>query len=128
MDTLHSVLRSIRPKPMNETKSRRDHLDVFREFLDHLDRAARRRGVEKPAKAPRPRPSAASASPFRHRQFVRTASLSKRGGRRKTHARTSRTHRRLRVCARTTIDADGTVEGYASLFGELARRRTVGSA
>ena len=37
MDTLHTVLRS-------ETKSRRDtHLDVFREFLDHLDRAARRR-------------------------------------------------------------------------------------
>jgi len=26
--------------------------------------------------------------------------------------------------ARTTIDADGTVEGYASLFGELCRRRT----
>jgi len=39
MDTLHSVLRSIR----GETKSRRDHLDVFREFLDHLGRAARRR-------------------------------------------------------------------------------------
>ena len=39
MDTLHSVLRSIR----GETKSRRDHLDVFREFLDHLDRASRRR-------------------------------------------------------------------------------------
>jgi hypothetical protein len=36
MDTLHSVLRSIR----GETKSRRDHIDVFREFLDHLDRAA----------------------------------------------------------------------------------------
>ena len=39
MDTLHSVLRSIR----GETKARRDHLDVFREFLDHLDRANRRR-------------------------------------------------------------------------------------
>lgn len=39
MDTLHTVLRSIR----GETKSRRDHLDVFREFLDHLDRAARRK-------------------------------------------------------------------------------------
>ena len=37
MDTLHTVLRSIR----GETKARRDHLDVFREFLDHLDRAAR---------------------------------------------------------------------------------------
>lgn len=39
MDSLHSVLRSIR----GETKGRRDHLDVFREFLNHLDRAARRR-------------------------------------------------------------------------------------
>jgi hypothetical protein len=39
MDTLHTVLRSIR----GETKSRRDHLDVFREFLDHLDRASRRK-------------------------------------------------------------------------------------
>jgi len=38
MDTLHSVLRSIR----GETRASRDHLDVFREFLDHLDRAARR--------------------------------------------------------------------------------------
>ena len=36
MDTLHTVLRSIR----GETKARRDHLDVFREFLDHLDRAS----------------------------------------------------------------------------------------
>ena len=42
MDTLHTVLRSLR----GETKSRRDtHLDVFREFLDHLDRAARRRAT-----------------------------------------------------------------------------------
>ena len=39
MDTLHTVLRSIR----GETKSRRDHLVVFREFLDQLDRAATRR-------------------------------------------------------------------------------------
>ena len=40
MDTLHTVLRSLR----SETKARRDtHLSVFREFLDHLDRAARRR-------------------------------------------------------------------------------------
>ena len=38
MDTLHNVLRSIR----NETKSKPDHLSVFREFLNHLDRAAKR--------------------------------------------------------------------------------------
>jgi hypothetical protein len=39
MDTLHTVLRSIR----SESKSRRDHLSVFREFLDHLDRVTRSR-------------------------------------------------------------------------------------
>ena len=38
MDKLHSMLRSIR----GETKSRPDHLTVFREFLDHLDRIGRR--------------------------------------------------------------------------------------
>ena len=47
MDTLHNVLRSIR----GETKARRDHLDVFREFLDHLDRAARRRPLPRNVKA-----------------------------------------------------------------------------
>ena len=47
MDSLHSVLRSIR----GETKARRDHLDVFREFLDHLDRAARRRNSPRTNKA-----------------------------------------------------------------------------
>ena len=51
MDTLHTVLRSIR----RETKSRRDHLDVFREFLNHLDRAARRKGTERAGKTPKPR-------------------------------------------------------------------------
>jgi len=50
MDNLHSVLRSIR----SETKSRRDHLTVFREFLGHLDRIGRRppgQGMKKAAKA-----------------------------------------------------------------------------
>jgi hypothetical protein len=47
MDTLHTVLRSIR----SETKARRDHLDVFREFLDHLDRAARRKNAARATKA-----------------------------------------------------------------------------
>jgi hypothetical protein len=37
MDTLHSVMRSIR----GETKSR-NHLSVFREFLHHLDRVGKR--------------------------------------------------------------------------------------
>ncbi|MGH6770208.1 MAG: hypothetical protein ACRECO_14425 [Xanthobacteraceae bacterium] len=39
MDNLHTVLRSIR----GETKSRRDHLSVFREFLDHFDRVTKSR-------------------------------------------------------------------------------------
>lgn len=39
IDTLDSVLRSIR----GETKSRRDYLDVLRESLGYLDRAARRK-------------------------------------------------------------------------------------
>ena len=47
MDTLHTVLRSIR----GETKARRDHLDVFREFLDHLDRASRRKPPARSTKA-----------------------------------------------------------------------------
>ena len=38
MDTLHDVLRSIR----SEAKSKPDHLSVFREFLGHLDRVAKR--------------------------------------------------------------------------------------
>jgi hypothetical protein len=38
MDTLHDVLRTIR----GETKARRDHLTVFREFLHHLDRVTRK--------------------------------------------------------------------------------------
>ncbi len=37
MDSLHTVLRSIR----GETKSRPDHLTVFREFLAQLDRIGR---------------------------------------------------------------------------------------
>ena len=49
MDTLHTVLRSIR----SETKSKPDHLSVFREFLYHLDRAAKRA-----AKAPAPKRTA----------------------------------------------------------------------
>ncbi len=48
MDTLHNVLRSIR----GETKSRGDHLTAFREFLGHLDRAAKR-AAKRPHAAPR---------------------------------------------------------------------------
>jgi hypothetical protein len=47
MDTLHTVLRTIR----GETKSRRDHVSVFREFLSHLDRIGKR--AAKRSDAPR---------------------------------------------------------------------------
>ncbi len=53
MDNLHSVIRSIR----SETKSRRDHLSVFREFLHHLDRVARRAPRGKAAKGNGARPN-----------------------------------------------------------------------
>jgi hypothetical protein len=43
MDSLHTVLRSFRGETKSDNRARRDHLDVFREFLDHLDRASRRR-------------------------------------------------------------------------------------
>lgn len=49
MDTLHTVLRSLR----GETKTDRAHLDVFREFLAHLDRLSRS-ATDKPARAKPP--------------------------------------------------------------------------
>ncbi|MFA6266563.1 MAG: hypothetical protein WC670_12745 [Pseudolabrys sp.] len=51
MDTLHTVLRSIRRETKGHTRSRSDHLDVFREFLDHLDRASRRKAAPPPRAA-----------------------------------------------------------------------------
>lgn len=40
MESLMIVLRSVR----REAEDRRDHLDIFREFLDHLGRRAYRAG------------------------------------------------------------------------------------
>jgi hypothetical protein len=51
MDTLHRVLSSFNA----ETKSARDHLTVFREFLAHLDQIQRKSPA---ARVPRPKPSA----------------------------------------------------------------------
>lgn len=48
MDTLHTVLRAIR----GETKSR-THLTVFREFLGHLDRVAKRAKATRTVKSTR---------------------------------------------------------------------------
>lgn len=49
MDTLHTVLRSLR----GEAKTDRAHLDVFREFLAHLDRLSRS-ASDKPARGNSP--------------------------------------------------------------------------
>ena len=38
MDTLHNVIRTIK----GETRPRRDHLSVFREFISQLDRIGKR--------------------------------------------------------------------------------------
>lgn len=51
MDTLHTVMRAIR----GETKTRPDHLTVFREFLDHLGKVSKR-------VSPRPRATAGKAN------------------------------------------------------------------
>ena len=55
MDTLHTVLRTIR----GDARAR-DHLDIFREFLGHLDRLGRRpfkrAPAQKRARPPRRRP------------------------------------------------------------------------
>ena len=54
MDSLHHMLRSIRP----ETKSAPDHLDVFREFLAQLDALQREAAVKRPREQlPRRKPA-----------------------------------------------------------------------
>lgn len=50
MDKLHTMLRSIRGEA-GESKQRNAHLDVFREFLAHLDRSAKRRAPSRAAKS-----------------------------------------------------------------------------
>jgi hypothetical protein len=48
MDTLHNVMRSISSERKSDAP-RRDHLTVFREFLDHLDRASKKKARVKAA-------------------------------------------------------------------------------
>ena len=59
MDNLHTVLRSIR----HEGKGRRNHVSVFREFLDHLDRITKSR-----ARSVRARERAKTDKPARGRK------------------------------------------------------------
>jgi hypothetical protein len=57
MDNLHTMLRSIR----GETKSRKNHITVFREFLDHLDHITKARARQ--ARAARSGRGGATAKP-----------------------------------------------------------------
>jgi hypothetical protein len=51
MDTLHNVMRTISGERKAESPtSHRDHLTVFREFLDHLDRASKKKARVKATK------------------------------------------------------------------------------
>jgi hypothetical protein len=54
MDTVDSVLRPVRRERQGRCEERHDPLEIFREFIDHLGRAAQGRR-EKPAKAKGPR-------------------------------------------------------------------------
>jgi len=57
MDTLHDVMRAISAEHKASDQPRRDHLTVFREFLDHLDRVSRRRTGARAAKSSKPKSS-----------------------------------------------------------------------
>lgn len=47
MDALHGVLRTIRSETKSlKTRTGREHLNVFREFLRHLDLAQKRRAMD----------------------------------------------------------------------------------
>ncbi len=65
MDSLHRVLRTMRPEKAPETKTQAnaapDHVTVFREFLAHLERIQRKA----PVKAPRRKPPARRRPPQR---------------------------------------------------------------
>ena len=61
MDTLHSMMRTLRP----ESKAGTQHLNVFREFLKHLD-SIQRKAPSKPARKPASKPARAKASPRRN--------------------------------------------------------------
>ena len=56
MDSLHSVMRSLRPAQRRPAR-KSNHLTVFREFLSHLDRASKANAARdvKAARKPRAR-------------------------------------------------------------------------
>ena len=58
MDTLHTVLRTIRGETKGDTGPRPDHITVFREFLNQLERI-NRKGTRTPRAPRRTKPKAA---------------------------------------------------------------------
>ncbi|MBN8920360.1 MAG: hypothetical protein J0H62_06650 [Rhizobiales bacterium] len=62
MDTLHTVLRAIRGET---TPPRRDHMQVFREFLGHIERIGKRAGPA-PERAAHTRASETKNTASRH--------------------------------------------------------------
>ncbi|MCO5129857.1 MAG: hypothetical protein M9932_04750 [Xanthobacteraceae bacterium] len=55
MDTLHSMMRTLRPDAKSAARRGAGHLTVFREFLRHLDGIQRKAPV-KPARPAHPKP------------------------------------------------------------------------
>ena len=139
MDTLHTVLRTIR----GETKSRRDHLTVFREFLHHLDRIGRKPRASVKNKSAKAAAGAASSAmrviagldPAIHPSNAQALRWTRGSSPRVTaecvRCRTLRMRGSIMLAPLTddfarpaaAIAPDGTVEGYASLFGEIDQAR-----
>ena len=116
MDTSNFVTRLDRL----EIKDRHNHLDIFGEFLDHL-------GVFRAIEATSPRPTncvAPTSEHFSHSLDVRRPCKGRLYSLQIVMLAPSSEPTVASVFApRTTIDADGTVEGYASLFGEIDQAR-----
>ena len=152
MDTLHTVLRDLR----GEAPPRRDHLAVFREFLDHLDRVGKQ-SRPRQAKGGKRAGRAAAATARAERQDGCPFRSLPGGVRAPPHHSLSNSPHPVSSLARkptlgsdpraglfpragrgegtlmlapsdfsrpsVRIDADGSVEGYASLFGEVDQAR-----
>ncbi len=56
MDTLHSMMRTLRPDAKSAAKRDAGHLTVFREFLRHLDGIQRKAPVKAAARPAQAKP------------------------------------------------------------------------
>lgn len=69
MDTLHSMMRTLRPDAKSEVGRDAGHLTVFREFLRHLDSIQRKA----PVKAARPAATRPQTKPQPRRKPAKRA-------------------------------------------------------